>query len=553
MANILILSSVRFKEDLWQRPQQLAVQLASLGNKVVYFNPVPTIKISREEIEVDAILNEFVNNPVEDQGVIIYDQIGKIATKSSAITGVKTKWLDTIVDYHQFDKIIVYLPEYAVYLRGVKDKIDVYFDCVDEMSSFYTTKKIVLLENELVKMAKGVIVTSKTLYVHKSKENSNCVLIPNAVNPEQFQKQYKQPKDMENIKKPIVGYMGAIANWFDQDLMVEVANQNKDKEFLLIGTIYTDVSKLEAVENIKLFGKREYEEVPAYVNHFDVGIIPFKMEDLIVNTNPIKYFEYLAAGLKTVSTPLPELIGEPHCFLANDATSFTNMLNNVLNDKSKVEERHYLEENSWLERAKKINEFINETDVSDKRDRDTIIEEFLDVYNSFVGKAPLLDVLKAEILNDLGNVERAKEQLFNSSIGSECWETQIKLLLEWNCIDKLYDYMLKNEEITYDTEKWFNKGEEFLKVYALRKIKKINEAATLAVKLANQSECIQEEIGNIYFDIENYKDAIKRYVSIYKANDELLTKEGYKNFLKIAEAGGKTLLAEELKKKIAAI
>ncbi|NGY89252.1 glycosyltransferase family 1 protein [Bacillus megaterium] len=125
-------------------------------------------------------------------------------------------------------------------------------------------------------MAKGVIVTSKTLYVHKSKKNLNCILVPNAVNPEVFMESYDKPQDIISIKKPIVGYMGAIANWFDQDLTVEVANQNKDKAFLLVGTVYTNVDKLKAVDNIYLLGTKEYNQVPAYVNHFNVGIIPLK-------------------------------------------------------------------------------------------------------------------------------------------------------------------------------------------------------------------------------------------------------------------------------------
>jgi hypothetical protein len=552
MNNILVLSSVHFKDDLWQRPQQLAVQLANLENKVVFLNPVPKHSPILTT-EVQDFMDCSVNKPVVSDGVIQYEIVHKIKEKNGEVTNIRDKFIDAIVKKHKIDKILVYLPEYISYLKSVNGQIDIYFDCVDELSGFYATKKVVLLENELVKMSKGIIVTSKTLYVHKSKENPNCVLIPNAVNPEEFMKSYDKPQDILSIKKPIVGYMGAIANWFDQDLMVEVANQNKDKEFLLIGTVYTNVDKLKAVDNIHLLGKREYDKVPAYVNHFDVGIIPFKMEDLIVNTNPIKYFEYLAAGLETVATPMPELIGEPHCFLAGDAESFTRQINLALNNKNIVNEAAYLRQNSWLERAKQIDAFISNENKNKYSGRNQILKDFLDIYNSYNGISPLLEVLKAELLHELGELEQAKDRLFNSAVDNECWETQVRLILEWKCDHKLAEYMSKNKKLTYDIKQWSNLGQEFLKTYAYRNIKQINEAFMSAVQLTKRSEWIQEEVANLYFDLESYKEALTRYIHLYHTYNKLLTEEGYRNFLKVARSGKKELLVADLEKKIADI
>jgi len=552
MNNILVLSSVHFKDDLWQRPQQLAVQLANLENKVVFLNPVPKHSPILTT-DVQDFMDCSVNNPIVSDGVIQYEIVHKVKEKSGKVADIRDEFISAIVKKHKIDKILVYLPGYIPYLKSAKDQIDIYFDCVDELSGFYTTKKIVLLEKELVKMAKGIIVTSKTLYVHKSKENPNCILIPNAVNPEEFIKSYNKPQDISTIKKPIVGYMGAIANWFDQDLMVKIANQNKDKEFLLIGTVYTNVDKLKAVDNIKLLGKREYDKVPAYVSHFDVGIIPFKMEDLIVNTNPIKYFEYLAAGLETVATPMPELIGEPHCFLAGDAESFTRQINLALSNKNKVDEVAYLRQNSWLERAKQIDIFINGDNKCENNGRNQILKDFLDIYNSYNGISPLLEVLKAELLHEVGEIEKAKECLFNSLVDNECWETQVRLILEWKCDHKLVEYMSKNEKLIYDIKQWSNLGQEFLKSYAYRNIKQINEAFITAAQLTNHSEWIQEEIANLYFDLESYKEALTRYIHLYHKHNKLLTEEGYRNFLKVARSGKKEMLVADLEKKIANI
>ena len=54
-------------------------------------------------------------------------------------------------------------------------------------------------------------------------------------------------------------------------------------------------------------GRKSYAELPAYCRQFDVGLIPFKLNELTRAVNPIKLREYLAAGLPVISTPLPEV------------------------------------------------------------------------------------------------------------------------------------------------------------------------------------------------------------------------------------------------------
>ncbi|MED3831604.1 hypothetical protein P4575_27840, partial [Priestia megaterium] len=154
--NILILSSVHFKDDLWQRPQQLAVQLANINNKVIFLNPVPK-QSPILKTDVQEFIDCSVNNPMVSDGVIQYEIVHKVKEKGGKVVDIRDKFIGAIVKKHKIDKILVYLPEYIPYLKSAKDQIDIYFDCVDELSGFYTTKKIVLLEKELVKMAKGII------------------------------------------------------------------------------------------------------------------------------------------------------------------------------------------------------------------------------------------------------------------------------------------------------------------------------------------------------------------------------------------------------------
>jgi glycosyltransferase involved in cell wall biosynthesis len=71
--------------------------------------------------------------------------------------------------------------------------------------------------------------------------------------------------------------------------------------------LITDLKAIRDLPNVHLFGQRPYESLPAYARGFDVGIIPFRINNLTVRANPLKMREYLAAGLPVVATPLPEV------------------------------------------------------------------------------------------------------------------------------------------------------------------------------------------------------------------------------------------------------
>ncbi|NGY88016.1 hypothetical protein F6Y05_33845 [Bacillus megaterium] len=113
--------------------------------------------------------------------------------------------------------------------------------------------------------------------------------------------------------------------------------------------------------------------------------------------------------------------------------------------------------------------------------------------------------------------------------------------------------MNKNEKHIYDVKQWSKLGIEFLTAYAYRNIKQINEAFGAVGQLLEKSEWIQEEIANLHFDLESYKEALKRYIYLYQKHNKLLTEEGYRNFLKLARSGKKEMLATELERKIADI
>lgn len=122
--------------------------------------------------------------------------------------------------------------------------------------------------------------------------------------------EYKQeiPIDISNIRRPIVGFFGGIHDHiFDIDFIERVVDMLPQMSFIFIGSASSDCSSLSAKKNVRMLGKKPYEQIPYYGKCFDVAIMPWKQNRWIEACNPIKLKEYLALGKPVVSTPFPEL------------------------------------------------------------------------------------------------------------------------------------------------------------------------------------------------------------------------------------------------------
>jgi glycosyltransferase involved in cell wall biosynthesis len=116
-----------------------------------------------------------------------------------------------------------------------------------------------------------------------------------------------RPADLAAIRHPVFGFFGLIHHWIDIALIAEVARLRPDYSFVLIGEAKVDVSELQKLPNVLLAGRRPYEDLPAYCAAFDAAVLPFVHSPMTRSINPIKMYEYLAAGLPVVSTNLPEV------------------------------------------------------------------------------------------------------------------------------------------------------------------------------------------------------------------------------------------------------
>jgi len=189
----------------------------------------------------------------------------------------------------------------------------VIYHCTDEFSEFSGTSKNAILDMEqrLIAKANCVFVSAERLLRSKAQHNPNTFLIRHGVDVDHFRKACDGstpiPEDIVRIPSPIIGFFGLIADWVDLRLVADIARARPHWSFVLVGKVDTDISPIALVHNVHVLGQKPYEGLPGYCRRFDAAILPFVINELTLNANPLKLREYLAAGLSVVSTPIPEV------------------------------------------------------------------------------------------------------------------------------------------------------------------------------------------------------------------------------------------------------
>jgi glycosyltransferase involved in cell wall biosynthesis len=121
-----------------------------------------------------------------------------------------------------------------------------------------------------------------------------------------------------------------------------------------------NVSRLQEIPNVKLLGRKRYEDLPGYCKGFDVAVNPFRINELTLNANPLKVREYLAAGLPVVSSAVPEVEALGLCRIARSTEEFVHCVDECLADRPgpSLERARKILHDSWDERVDEIRRHV---------------------------------------------------------------------------------------------------------------------------------------------------------------------------------------------------
>ena len=197
------------------------------------------------------------------------------------------------------------LPSAVPLLGKINECFSVYY-CGDDFSALEGVDHDVIeqLEQELVDKVDLILVASETLLNKFPKEKT--LFIPHGVADYFFEAPGERPADLPS--GPVAGFYGSISSWLDQDLLLQAAQQLPHWNFVLIGQIRCDVSQLQQQNNIHFLGEKSHQQLPDYIHHWQVSLLPFKDNAQIQACNPLKLREYMAVGKPIVSTDFPALM-----------------------------------------------------------------------------------------------------------------------------------------------------------------------------------------------------------------------------------------------------
>lgn len=204
-------------------------------------------------------------------------------------------------------------------------------------------------EQNLVETADRVVATAPDLVDRVRMMGREAVLVPNAVNAEIFGVDLPaRPDDLPNAEM-IIGYHGSLyGDWFDWDALRNVAEAFPEAAIVLIGDDKAPRPAMPA--NIHFLGLKPQTELPAYIQRFSVGVIPFKVSDTTHAVSPLKAYEYLASGVPIAAPPLRALEGLQGISFATDLFESVRLaLKGPPPDRNKA-----LREHSWASRIRGV-------------------------------------------------------------------------------------------------------------------------------------------------------------------------------------------------------
>lgn len=189
----------------------------------------------------------------------------------------------------------------------------VVYDCMDELSAFANPPLgLRQWESELLTRADVVFTGGPSLYRAKRKLHRNVHEFSSSIDREHFARararDVADPSEQASLARPRLGFFGVVDERMDLALVDEVAALRPQWSLVFIGPVVKiDPASLPRRPNIHWLGQRGYEQLPKFLAHWNVGIMPFAINAATRYISPTKTPEYLAGGVPVVSTPVPDV------------------------------------------------------------------------------------------------------------------------------------------------------------------------------------------------------------------------------------------------------
>jgi len=380
----IIFSSIDWSTH-WQIHHQLVNSIVESGDQVLFVENTgvrsPQIKdFGRIVDRVKARLSSIHGFKDVDSSVTVFTPVFipypynklSILLNTLLISRSIKGWVKVAKFYEPV--CISFLPTPAVQeiIKSLDSSLKIYY-CADDMSrSLANPGKLKKYENRFFKDVDLVFTTSHKMYKKALQFSDSVYNVPAGIDSSKFppKNALTIPSDIGEIARPIIGYIGAISDVFDKELIIKLANSLPSVNIVLVGPKYTNITTLRNIKNILLLGERPHDLMPNYINSFDIVLIPYIVNEATDSVYSCKLNEYLSLGKIVLSTNLQEIkiFNEKNNHLINigiNAEDFIQKAKKLVETLTEDTEENrtmrikIAKENTWDERFSKIDTAIS--------------------------------------------------------------------------------------------------------------------------------------------------------------------------------------------------
>lgn len=352
--DVILFSSADWDTPYWTNKQHTAMHLAKLGYRVLYVETVGirAPKLSGQDLTRIAkrLLRSLSKPKKVSENIWILSPLSlpffrkfKLVTQLNEF--ILCMQITISISILRFSSVLVWT--YHPYMLGVLKRRfiqSIVYHCVDDISAIpgVDVKAFKCAEKRLIGNAGAVFVTSQKLEENCRRYSNNVYFLPNVVDYEHFASARhvnEIPEDLSIIPEPRIGYIGVLSDFkVDFELVREVAVARPDLNWVFIGEERVGqenalVRDLKEFKNVHFLGYKSYDDLPKYLAGFNVATFPTLINDYTESMFPMKYYEYVAAGLPIVSTPLSFTYSlSSEIAIANNAEEFCLKLNQQINE-----------------------------------------------------------------------------------------------------------------------------------------------------------------------------------------------------------------------------
>lgn len=212
--------------------------------------------------------------------------------------------------------LYVWRPQFAWALDTVPHDLSCYH--IDDEYTFSSVDMPIQdAELQLLRRVDQVFVHSPALLAKKGRLNRATRVVPNGVEFDAYATPQPEPPDLRHIPRPRIGYTGVLKWTLDWRLLTDLARRHPERSFVFVGPeghvqgVESRIAEFRSLPNVHLLGRRPVADLPAYVQHFDVGMLCYVVDDYTKYIYPLKMHEYLASGLPVIGTPIRTLADYP--------------------------------------------------------------------------------------------------------------------------------------------------------------------------------------------------------------------------------------------------